>query len=115
MYCLFKIILYITDLKPVLAPEVATTYLGGSVIFTCTKADISMETAWKTKLLPMVYKTTNIINDTLDTGVDNINYNDTSVYCFSRYPDKPANLYISNQGKILIQGKHGDFQYIVYI
>ena len=110
MYCLFKTILYITDLKPLLVPEVATTYLGGSVTFTCIKYDISMETAWQTELLPLKYETSNSINVTLNSGVDNVKYNDTSVRCFSRYPDEPDTLHFSDPGKILIQGKYGDWQ-----
>ena len=115
MYCLFKTILYITDLNPVLTPEVATTYLGGNVNFTCTKADISMETAWNTKLMDLKYETRNSIDVTLNSSVDNIEYNGTSVWCFSRYPDEPGMLFVSNPGKILIQGKYGDCQYIVYV
>ena len=94
----------------------ATTYLGGSVTFTCTKADIFMETAWQTELLSLKYETSNSINVTLNSGVDNIKYNDTSVRCLSRYPDKPETLYISDPGKILIQGKYGDCQsYCLYL
>ena len=90
----------------------ATTYLGGNVTFTCTKSDISMETAWQTELLPIKYKTSNSLNVTLDSGVDNIEYNDTFVWCLSRHPDKPETLHVSNPGKSLIQGKYNDFQYI---
>ena len=110
-----KNILYVTDLNPVLTPEVATTYLGGSITFTCTKSDISMETAWQTELLSLKYETSNSINVTLNSDVDKIEYNNTSVRCLSRYPNKPETLYISNPGEILIQGKYGDCQYNVYV
>lgn len=82
-----------------LIPKVATTYLGGSVIFICTKADISMEIAWKTKFS---FRSN---NNTLNVDVDKIEYNNTLIQCFAKYPDQPK-LFFSNESKILIQGIH---------
>ena len=84
----------------------ATTYLGGSATFICIKADISMLTAWQTKLLPVQYKPSNNINVTLTSGIDKIEYNNTSVQCITKYPDQDDQVYPSNESKILIQGIH---------
>ena len=91
-----------------LIPKVSTTYLGGSVTFTCIKADISMNTRWKTKLLPVHYKPSNNnnINVTLTSSVHKIEYNNTSIRCFTMYPDQHDQVYPSNEGIILIQGIH---------
>ena len=105
MYYLFNIKLYITDLDPKLSPQEATTYLGGSIEFTCTKANISFETGWKTMLIPLTYiPASSNINNTLTSDVHNIDFNNTDVRCISRDPDTEM-LYFSNVGKILIQGK----------
>ena len=84
----------------------ATTYLGGSVTFTCTKADISMMTAWQTELLPVHYIPSNNINVTLESDVDKIEYNNTFVRCITRYPSQFGQVYPSNESIILIQGIH---------
>ena len=84
-----------------------TTYLGGSITFTCTKADIFMEIAWQTDLLPLLslyFQRSNKINTTLTGVVHYLEFNNTSVWCKSRYPDNPGQVYFSNEGKILIQG-----------
>ena len=87
----------------------ATTYLGGSVTFTCTKADVSMETTWKTKLTTVPFIPSNNINVTLESDVDKIEYNNTFVQCITRYPSQFGKVYPSNESKILIQGIHNNF------
>ena len=108
-YYLFNIILYVTDLDPKLFPQEAITYLGGNIKFTCTKANISFETGWKTMLLPLSFiPASDNINVTLNSYVHNIDLNNTDVQCISRCP-VTGMLYFSNVGKILIQGKYYDF------
>ena len=84
----------------------ATTYLGGTVTFACTKADISMETTWKTKLTTVPFIPSNNINVTLESVADKTEYNNTFVRCITRYPSQLDQVYISNESKILIQGNH---------
>lgn len=105
--------LNVTYLGPILIPQVATTFLGGSVTFTCVIADVSMLTTWQTELLPVQYTPSNSINATLTSHVDKIEYNNTSVWCISMYPGYFKWLYESNAGKILIQGTSNDFPYIL--
>ena len=104
---------HIINLGPILTPQVATTYLGGEVSFTCVKADIPMLTTWQTELLPVHYTTNNDIFVILTSIVDRIEYNNTSVWCISMYPGYFEQLYRSNVGKILIQGTSNDFSYIL--
>ena len=97
-----------------LTPKVAATYLGGSVTFTCTKADISMETTWQTGSLPVHHTpiNNNNINVIFESGINKIEYNNTFVRCITRYPSQLDQVYPSNDSIILIQGIH-NYYYIL--
>ena len=66
----------------------ATTYLGGSVTFTCTKADIFMEIACQIDLLPLsslYFQPCNKINTIFIDVVLSNNFNNTFVWYKSKY------------------------------
>ena len=66
----------------------ATTYLGGSVTFTCTKADIFMEIACQIDLLPLsslYFQPCNKINTIFIDVVLSNDFNNTFVWCKSKY------------------------------
>ena len=82
---------------PVLTPEVATTYLGGSVTFTCTTSNPLMIIMWKTRI-----NFEEISNKTIQ--IDNIKQNNTRVQCVTKYPNQHKHFSYSNKGWILLQG-----------
>ena len=87
---------FCVDSDPVLTPKVATTYLGGSVTFTCITSDPLMIITWKTDI--PIKKTS---NKTIQ--IDNIEKNNTIVKCGTMYPNQHQVTY-SNVSMILLQG-----------
>lgn len=87
---------------PVLSPSVYNTYLGGDVHFVCTK-DAAMEVAWDNPLLPQFFLAINSDTVVFHSGIPDISYNKSIIYCVGRYPSQKDKLYYSNPGEILIQ------------
>ena len=83
--------------EPVLTPAMATTYLGGSVTFTCTTSDPLMTIMWITEISEI-----NTFNRTIQ--IDNIEQNNTIVKCATRYTNQHQNFSYSNKGMIILQG-----------
>ena len=89
-------------MQPVITPSpVVTTYLGGMINISCLKPNELMEVAWETALLPSFAFS---INNGLHIQVSDIQYNNSLVYCVTRYKSQPATLYTSDPIMILIQG-----------
>ena len=87
-------VIFCVGSDPILTPEVATTYLGGSVNFTCTTSDPLMTITWDTKI-----NFKKISNRTIQ--IDNIYQNNTIVKCAT---NQHKNFTFSNIGMIILQG-----------
>ena len=82
--------------EPILTPKVATTYLGGSITFTCKTSDPSMTIIWRTKV--------NYAKTSIRTiQIDNIEQNNTIVQCGTKHTNQ-HHFTFSNEGMIKLQG-----------
>jgi hypothetical protein len=90
--------------SPVLTPSVATTFIGGSVRFTCTKYDEDMLIGWNISP-PVVYFQDGSscgINTTLVIDINDVSTNNSLVQCITKYRHNDTS-HTSNTGTIIIQ------------
>lgn len=65
-----------------------------------------MQIAWDTPLWPTVFRDDNVSVSRFEvTGVSDALFNNSVIYCVTRYLSQPTKVYYSNPGILLIQGK----------
>ena len=87
-------------------PEIAYTPLNGEVTFTCTKPDANMQIAWSAPFFDFFFTHHNEMTASLQTGINDVKYNNSKVKCVGKYDDQDQLYFSENEGTVLIQGNY---------